>query len=587
MNIQEYDVLNALFLHPYVNQRVLSEHCGHSLGAVNRSIKTLIEKGYLDENIQLTNTAKNEIICKAPKNAIILAAGFGMRMAPINMELPKAFLEVDSQPLIERIINQLHEVGITNIYIVVGFMKEHFDYLIDKYGVNLIINTRYSECNNLYSLNLVLDKLSNTYIIPSDVWCGTNPFRKHELYSWYMVSDLVDNESEVRVNRKMELVRIKEENGGNAMIGISYLLEEQSNQVRQAVNKLVESRRYEKAFWEEALYKNNKMILAARVVRSSDNVEINTYEQLREIDSNSNQLKSKAISIAAHTFNVNTENITDIAALKNGMTNRSFLFNCRGKKYIMRIPGEGTDKLVNRAQEATVYQLINGKGICDNVIYINPQNGYKITEYIENAKVCDPFNKNDVIKCMNKLKRFHSMKLKVSHEFDLFNMIEFYESLRGTFSCYRDYEDTKKNVLSLKNFINKVQSDKVLSHIDAVCDNFLFTKDENGNEDIKLIDWEYAGMQDPHVDIAMFCIYAMYNREQIDELIHIYLREDFNEMLKLKIYCYISVCGLLWSNWCEYKRTLGVEFGEYALRQYRYAKDYYKIVNEIMEEKGI
>ncbi len=587
MNIQEYDVLNALFLNHYVNQRVLSEHCGHSLGAVNRSIKTLIAKGYLDENIQLTDTAKNEIICKAPKNAIILAAGFGMRMAPINMELPKAFLEVDSQPLIERIINQLHEVGIKDIYIVVGFMKEHFDYLIDKYGVNLIINTRYSQCNNLYSLKLVLDKLSNTYIIPSDVWCGTNPFRKHELYSWYMVSDLVDNESEVRVNRKKELVRIKEENGGNAMIGISYLLEEQSNQVRQAVNKLVESRRYEKAFWEEALYKNNKMILAARVVRSSDNVEINTYEQLREIDSNSKQLKSKAISIAAHTLNVNTENITDIAALKNGMTNRSFLFNCKGKKYIMRIPGEGTDKLVNRAQEAAVYQLINGKGICDNVIYINPQNGYKITEYIENAKVCDPFNKNDVIKCMNKLKRFHSMKLKVSHEFDLFSMIEFYESLRGTFSCYRDYEDTKKNVLSLKNFINKVQSDKVLSHIDAVCDNFLFTKDENGSEDIKLIDWEYAGMQDPHVDIAMFCIYAMYNREQIDELIHIYLREDFNEMLKLKIYCYISVCGLLWSNWCEYKRTLGVEFGEYALRQYRYAKDYYKIANEIMEEKGI
>lgn len=51
---------------------------------------------------------------------------------------------------------------------------------------------------------------------------------------------------------------------------------------------------------------------------------------------------------------------------------------------------------------------------------------------------------------------------------------------------------------------------------------------------------------------------------------------------RLKIYCYIAACGLLWSNWCEYKRNLGVEFGEYSLKQYRYAKDFYRIVKEGM-----
>ena len=43
--------------------------------------------------------------------------------------------------------------------------------------------------------------------------------------------------------------------------------------------------------------------------------------------------------------------------------------------------------------------------------------------------------------------------------------------------------------------------------------------------------------------------------------------------MRTKIYAYIAVCGLLWSNWCEYKSRLGVEFGEYSLKQYRYAKD--------------
>jgi len=92
--------------------------------------------------------------------------------------------------------------------------------------------------------------------------------------------------------------------------------------------------------------------------------------------------------------------------------------------------------------------------------------------------------------------------------------------------------------------------------------------------------WEYAGMQDPHVDIAMFCIYSLYNKRQIDRLISIYFDGDCPNETRVKIYCYIAACGLLWSNWCEYKRSLGVEFGEYSLRQYRFAKEYYRIASE-------
>ena len=121
---------------------------------------------------------------------------------------------------------------------------------------------------------------------------------------------------------------------------------------------------------------------------------------------------------------------------------------------------------------------------------------------------------------------------------------------------------------------------KCLSHIDANVDNFLFLKDGG----VKLLDWEYAGMQDPHVDIAMFCIYALYDRRQVDETIAAYFPDGCSEAVRLKIYCYIAACGLLWSNWCEYKWTLGVEFGEYSLRQYRYAKEYYRIVRDTLEQ---
>lgn len=585
MNNSKQDILNNLIKEPFINQRILAAQTGHSLGIVNRSLKELISEGYLDEEIRPTEKALREAKEKAPKNAIILAAGFGMRMVPINTETPKGLLEIKGERLIECTIRQLHEVGITEIYVVVGFMKEQYEYLIDEYGVDLIVAPDYATKNNLHSLKTAADHLSNSYIIPCDIWCEKNPYSRNELYSWYMVSDLVDDDSTVRVNRKQELVVQKEQAGGNAMIGICYLLETEAEIVRERLEELGRDSRYDGAFWEETLYRKDRMIVTARVVHAADAVEINTYEQLREIDSDSSQLQTDAIQVICEALGAQQDEVTNITVLKKGMTNRSFLFSCKDKKYIMRIPGEGTDQLINRRQEAAVYQTIAGRRICDEIAYINPGNGYKITEYLEGARVCDAEKEEDLQKCMKKLREFHGQKLRVDHSFDLFGQMEYYESLwEGTPSAYKDYEKTKAHVLQLKDYIEANAGERVLTHIDAVPDNFLFVE-ENGKEEIRLIDWEYAGMQDPHVDIAMFCIYSLYKKEQVDHLIDLYFEGNCDDRTRIKIYCYIAVCGLLWSNWCEYKRKLGVEFGEYSLRQYRYAKDYYKIVQQELGEE--
>lgn len=93
-------------------------------------------------------------------------------------------------------------------------------------------------------------------------------------------------------------------------------------------------------------------------------------------------------------------------------------------------------------------------------------------------------------------------------------------------------------------------------------------------------------MQDPHIDLAMFSIYSFYDREQIDNLIDIYFEGECDDKTRIKIYCYVAICGLLWSNWCEYKLMLDVEFGEYSIKQYRYAKEFYKIaVDEITKQR--
>lgn len=584
MNKKDYDILKEIFLNGKSNQRDLAKNSGYSLGSVNTSIKNLIRSGFIDNNMGLTNKSIKEIKQKKPKNAIILAAGFGMRMVPINLEFPKGIIEVKGERLIERIIKQLHEVGIKEIIVVVGFMKECYEYLIDKYGVKLVVNMEYSYKNNLHSMRCVLRYLSNTYIVPCDIWCNDNPFGKEELYSWYMVNDKLTNNCNVKINRKSELIVTSNLEDCNELLGIAYLTKEKSDILKKNIENMCKNSKFNNAFWEEALFEKQKMILFPKVVNSSKVIEINTYEQLREFDNKSKDLDNEAIKTISKVFNIKEEKIIDIKVLKKGMTNRSFSFTCKNKKYIMRIPGEGTDQLINRDEEANVYKVINGRSISDNIVYINPKNGYKITEYFQNARTCDPFNQNDIKRCMNKLREFHELKLRVKHEFDIFKQINFYESLwKEKSSMYEDYNKTKENVLSLKPFVECYATEKVLTHIDAVPDNFLFIKDDsNLEETVRLIDWEYAGMQDPHVDIAMFCIYSLYNKEQIDNLIENYFYEGCSQTIKVKIYCYIAICGLLWSNWCEYKCSLGIEFGEYSLQQYRYAKEYYNIVqNEL------
>ena len=291
-------------------------------------------------------------------------------------------------------------------------------------------------------------------------------------------------------------------------------------------------------------------------------------------------IHAKELIVIAEALGAKLGDLSDFEPMVKGMTNRSFLFTCKGTRYILRIPGEGTDNLVNRREENAVYRAISGKGLCDDVAYMNPANGLKVTRFLENVRNCDPYNKEDVEQAIALLRSFHEMKLRVPHAFSLREHIEYYETLRqGAVSIYPDYAETKASVLALHPYVQKHRSRLCLTHIDAVPDNFLFHT-RNGKEELQLTDWEYAGMQDPHVDIAMFCIYSGYDREQIDETINLYFHGICDRTTRTKIYCYVALCGLLWSNWCEYKSTFGVEFPDYAEDQYRYAVDLSALAHE-------
>ncbi|WP_172996993.1 NTP transferase domain-containing protein, partial [Lactobacillus helveticus] len=293
-NLDCFKLLRKISACTVVSQRQLANNVSLSLGKVNKIVKNLREKDYIADTFELTEKGQNYIKTHHPHRATILAAGYGLRMVPINTEEPKGLLEVNSEPLIERIIKQLHNIDITDISIVVGFMKEHYEYLIDQYNVKLIVNTHYDTRNNIYSLYLAKDRLANGYVIPCDIWFKNNPFSSVEDPSWYLFSDRLTVKSHWHVTKSSKVRYTTEP--GNRMIGIAYLNESDAQKLSDELIKLVKAKKYD-LFWEDALADKKKFLINGRIIPNSEHAEINSYEELLELDSNSSHLQNEAIQI--------------------------------------------------------------------------------------------------------------------------------------------------------------------------------------------------------------------------------------------------------------------------------------------------
>lgn len=170
LNHNEFKLLTALLSiknttqnNEIISQRNLAEHTELSLGSINSAIKSAKNKNLiaLTNGLHITKQGMQSLEPYKVHNAIIMAAGFSSRFSPISYEKPKGLIKVRGEVLIERQIKQLHEAGINNITVVVGYKQEQFFYLEDSFNVKIKTNSEYSTRNNNSSIKAVSNQLSN------------------------------------------------------------------------------------------------------------------------------------------------------------------------------------------------------------------------------------------------------------------------------------------------------------------------------------------------------------------------------------------------------------------------------------------
>lgn len=272
-------------------------------------------------------------------NAVIMAAGTSSRFAPLSYEMPKALIEVKGEILIERQIKQLQEVGIREIIVVVGYKKEQFYYLADKFGVTIVENNDYLSRNNNASIYAVKDYLKNTYICSSDNYFTQNPFENvvDEAYYAGVYADGQTVEWCMDEDEQGYICNVKI-GGQNAwyMLGHTFWDENFSRNFLKILEEVYDDPETKNLLWE-SIYMTHLDFLKMKIRKyEKDTIfEFDTLDELRAFDdSYIDNTRSEILRGIAGELGCRECAIENVVAYKDAdNTAAGFAFQVNGQNY--------------------------------------------------------------------------------------------------------------------------------------------------------------------------------------------------------------------------------------------------------------
>lgn len=586
----EFKVLRALAGGHITTQRQLAEASGLSLGSANRILHACAEAGRVD-GFALTSAGVDALAPYKVDNAIIMAAGISSRFAPLSYEKPKGLFEVRGEVLIERQIRQLQEAGITDITVVVGYMKESFFYLEDAFGVNIVVNPTYATRNNNGTLMQVVDKLRNAYICSSDNYFARNVFEAYQFRSGYAAVYQQGETDEycAETLRNGTISRVVQ--GGYdawALLGYAYFNAEFSRAFAKTLMQEYYLPETAPKLWED--------LLAAHV-RDLPPMELHRFEPgvVYEFDFLSDlcafdrdfmvNVDSAILDNICRTLACAREDIVNVEPVKAGLTNLSVLFRVHDVQYVYRHPGDGTEEIVNRQGEAYALRMAKKLGLDDTYVFAEADEGWKISRYVDGCVPFDYRNPAHVEGALGLVRRLHDSGEHSPWTFD------FADETKRVVKLLRDkwyplpagFADLHARVDAIAQRISAEDVPAVMCHNDFYGPNVLV-----GPDRMHLIDWEYAAMGDYGCDLGNFFAQGSgYTVQEAVAVLDVYFGRRATDAEVLHCLACTAVVGFYWYVWAIYKESQGNAMGEWQYKWYRAAIEYADAFEQSYAEGGV
>lgn len=233
-----------------------------------------------------------------------------------------------------------------------------------------------------------------------------------------------------------------------------------------------------------------------------------------------------------------------------GLTNLVYLVESKIGNFIVRIPGEGTEKYINRLTETINATAAWRAGISAEILWSNTKTGLMVSRAIEGAETMTPslFNSRPgAIKRAGKaFAKLHNSGENFEFRFELFNMIDNYLNIlsKKDVKFPEGFHDIVKASNPIKEALKANPVKLTPCHCDPVCENFL-----DDGKNIWIVDWEYSGMNDPLWDLGDFSIEAKMNEDKESELLLAYFGKEPTAEQKGRVVIYKAMCDLLWTLW--------------------------------------
>ena len=232
-----------------------------------------------------------------------------------------------------------------------------------------------------------------------------------------------------------------------------------------------------------------------------------------------------------------------------GLTNRNYKVTRGGERFVLRIPGEGTSEYINRRHEAVAARIAAEAGVNAELLFFDESDGLMLTRFVDGAATMNGERFRDlgaVARAAAAFRRMHECGRSFATTFDLFQkMDEYLDYLRKKDARIPDgYAQVQKEAEAVRAALNARPVPLRPCHCDPLAENFLDT-----GARIFIIDWEYAGNNDPMWDLGDLSVEAGFGPDQDAALAEAYFGGKPPAAQVGRMVMYKAMCDLLWTLW--------------------------------------